>query len=176
MQALVQIDLQLLKDQTHYSNVFVRCYESFHEFIQNVNQTTLKNFLEQLECLTAIVKLWNNKYNGKEAQIKKGFDKEKIKREIEINLKKFEDKEIKYHLIRFLELVSQKNANSLGSENIYKNIQKNEMNEDEIRNIGYEIQKGNVEVEKYVKNQQENDFPDFNINNDYYNNKVYYYN
>lgn len=124
MQALAQMDLQLLKEQTHYSNVFVRCYESFNEFIQNANQTTLKRFLEQLECFTVIVRLWNNKYSGREAQIKKGYDKEKIKNEIENNLRKCENKEIKYQLIRFLELINQNNTNNLGPENIYKNIQK----------------------------------------------------
>lgn len=178
MQDLIQKNLQLLKDQTHYSNVFVRSYESFKEFIQNKNEITLKNFLEQLECFTNIVRLWNKIYNGKEAQIKNGFNKEKIIKEIQYYLENEKDKQIKLYLSHFITLINQQNKNSLGSENIYKNIKKKEMNGEELRNIGYEIQIKNKEVEQYVENQKKNDFPDFNpdlyINND--NNNIYYTN
>ena len=171
------MNLQLLKDQTHYSNVFVRCYETFDEFIKMENQKTLQNFLEQLECLTAIVKIWNKEYPGIEAQIKVGYNKEKIKNEIKSylsNVKGRKNKEIEKYLQKYLNLVEQKNQNLMGSENIYKNVQKKPMNAQEINNIGFQIQKGHQEVEQYVENQKKNDFPDFKYN--YNNNYHPYYN
>lgn len=178
MQRMAQVDLQLLKDQTHYSNVFVRSYESFCEFYQNRNQKTLESFLEQLDCFAAIVKRWNNVYPGKEAQIKKEFNKEKIKKEISSCLNEFKgnNQEIQSYIQKFLNLIDQKNENLIGSENIYKNIQQKPMNAKEINNIGYKIQKGYHEVEQYVENQKKNDFPDFNNNNNNFdfNYKNYY--
>ena len=173
MQVQAQLNLQLLKDQTHYSNVFVRCYEAFHGYIQRKNQKTLQSFLEQLECLTAIVKRWNNEYPGKEAQIKVGYNKEAIRDEIKFYLndaKIRNNKEIEEYFKKYLNLVEQKNQNLMGSENIYKNVQKKQLNPQEINNIGYQIQKGHQEVEQYVENQKKHDFPDFNniYNNNYY--------
>jgi len=168
-----QMNLQLLKDQTHYSNVFVRCYESFHDFIQKGN---IQSFLEQLDCFAAIVKRWNNEYPGIVAQIKKEYNKEAIKKEINSYLNNFKggnNKEIVYYLQKYLNLIEQKNESLIGTEKIYKNIEKKGMNSEEINNIGYNIQKGHHEVEQYVENQKKNDFPDFN-KNDYCNNNNYY--
>ena len=171
MQYQAQLNLQLLKDQTHYSRVFVRCYETFKEFIQIQNPKTFQSFLEQLECLTAIVNRWNKEYPGIVAQIKKGYNIEIIKNDIKLSLNQFKgyhNKEIENYLQKYLNLVEQKNQNLMGSENIYKNAQKKQMNAQEINNIAYQIQKGHHEVEEYVENQKKYDFPDFNINDDRY--------
>ena len=172
MQCMTQMNLQLLKAQTHYSNVFVRCYECLREFLHIRNQKALENFLEQLECFTAMVRKWNNEYPGIEAQIKKEYNKEAIKKEIKSYLNQFKggkNKEIENYLQKFLNLIDQKNENLIGDEQIYKDIQKKPMNAEEINKIGYNIQKGYYEVEKYFENQKNNDFPDFNhnINNNY---------
>ena len=170
MQCMAQMNLQLLKDQTHYSNVFVRCFESFCEFYKNRNPKTLESFLEQLECFAAIVNRWNKEYPGIEAQIKKGYDKETIKMEISSCLNEFkgnDNRELQSYIKKFLNLIDKKNENLIGSENIYKNIHHKPMNANEIHNIGYNIQKGFHEVEQYVENQKKNDFSDFNKNNNY---------
>jgi len=177
MQCMAQMNLQLLKDQTHYSNVFVRCFESFCEFYKNRNPKTLENFLEQLECFTAIVNRWNKDYPGIEAQIKKGYDKEAIKMQISSCLNEFkgnDNRELQSYIKKFLNLIDQKNENLIGSENIYKNLHQKPMNANEINNIGYKIQKGYHEVEQYVENQKKKDFPDFNKNNKYDCKKYYY--
>ena len=172
MQCMSQLNLQLLKDQIHYSNVFISCYESFCEFYKKRNQETLERFLEQLECFTAIVKLWNDKYPGIEAQIKKDYNKEKIKKTISSCLNEFKgnnNQEIQYYFQKFLNLIEQKNENLSGAKNIYKNIHQKPMtmNAEEINNIGFKIQKKYHDVEQYVEDQKKNDFPDFDIKNNY---------
>ena len=170
-----QMNLQLLKDQTHYSNVFVRCYESFCEFYKNRNQKTQESFLEQLECLAAIVRRWNKEYPGIEAEIKKEYIKEDIKNEIKSCLNEFRgNQKMQQYIQKYVNLIEQKNENFIGSENIYKNIQQKPMNAKEINNIGYNIQRGYHEIEQYVENQKKNDFPDFNKNNNNFYYKPYY--
>ena len=146
MQCMSQMNLQLLKDQAHYSNVFIRCYESFYDFIQKGN---IQSFLEQLDCFAAMVKKWNKEYPGTMAQIKKGYNKDEIKNEIKSclnNLKVGNNKEIKYYLQKYLNLIDQKNESFIGTEKIYKNTEKKELTAEEINQIGYNIQKGNYEV------------------------------
>ena len=93
-QAQLEVDIQLYqRRQVRYNNVFERVFNKLKEYISVINSG--KKYpkehkgilLDLLDYYASIVQLWNREYPEYEPQLKKGYNKSEILKQIDSLIK-----------------------------------------------------------------------------------------